>query len=496
MAIGDVDFDSGVHDTRSSEVHHEFERGESKRIGRVDHAYPTWVPAPRVARRALTIEGQPLAWGKTQILLLGRDGALYDFNPADAKKSKKTGKSFVPYTIAEMQAALRAEFDRRYDLSTTAHFVVAHPRGGGREWADRLETLYRGFSHYMSVRGFPTTEPAVPLAAIVFRQDIVKSWDLESGELIVESKHNEVFGEAYSPDGQTLATVGWDSTIRLWDAATGKLRLEQKVKPIGDVEQQNGIVFRDNDMRMYDVAYSPWDGTLATTHMNNELRIWKADDLTLISARNAGGGFAQGNLQFSPDGQWLTAGMSNGIVPIWDALQPMPVVVIGKYEDSVNVVAFNGDGSRLVTGGDDGVGYLWDVRPAADNPLHNQSLDELWSILISDDAHQSVYGAFWELAAKSDVALPMIADRLRAVDSLLDPNESEASADDAEQTHTQRLKRLVLAKDESVLSPAAAHRAMALLRHIDTPESRALLEELAAKNPGGELARLAADALK
>jgi hypothetical protein len=129
-------------------------------------------PAPFMMRArvgALTIEGQPIEWSKTQILLLGRDGALYDFKPADAQDSKKTAKGFIPYTNAEMQAVLRAEFDRRYELSATAHFVVAYPQGRGREWADRLETLYRGFTHYMSVRGFPTTEPPVPLAAVVFR---------------------------------------------------------------------------------------------------------------------------------------------------------------------------------------------------------------------------------------------------------------------------------------------------------------------------------------
>ncbi len=128
-------------------------------------------PAPFMMQTRLgdrVVEGQPLVWSKSQVLLLGRDGALYDFDPADAKDSKKTGKSYVGYAPAEIQALLRAEFGRRVDLSTTAHFVVVHPRGQGRQWADHLETLYRGFTHYMSVRGFPTREPATPLVAVVF----------------------------------------------------------------------------------------------------------------------------------------------------------------------------------------------------------------------------------------------------------------------------------------------------------------------------------------
>jgi hypothetical protein len=128
-------------------------------------------PAPFMMRARVNgrlIEGQPLAWNSHQILLMGRDGALYDFKPSDAQDSKKTAKSFVGYTSAEMQALISAEFGRRFEISHAAHFVVAHPRSRGGDWADRLETLYRGFSHYMSVRGFNVRTPTAPLVAIVF----------------------------------------------------------------------------------------------------------------------------------------------------------------------------------------------------------------------------------------------------------------------------------------------------------------------------------------
>jgi hypothetical protein len=115
------------------------------------------------------LEGQPLAWDAQQMFLLGRDGALYDFAPQQAKKSRKTGRAFQGYSISEMRQQLRAEFDRSFEVSTTNHFVVVHPRGQWGAWTERLESLYRSFVHYMSVRGFDLQAPAVPLVAIVFR---------------------------------------------------------------------------------------------------------------------------------------------------------------------------------------------------------------------------------------------------------------------------------------------------------------------------------------
>jgi hypothetical protein len=131
-------------------------------------------PAPFMMRatvRDRLIEGQPLAWTQQQMLLLGRDGVLYEFDPAEAKEASRFGDKFVPYSPSELSALLKDEFETSFEVTTTAHFVVVHPRGEWKAWADRLETLFRSFTHYMSVRGFESREPAVPLVAVVFRNE-------------------------------------------------------------------------------------------------------------------------------------------------------------------------------------------------------------------------------------------------------------------------------------------------------------------------------------
>lgn len=114
------------------------------------------------------IEGQPLLWDDGRMVLLARDGQLHEFHPQAAQKSRKTGAGFRAYSADEMRSRLQKEFGESFVVTNTQHFVVVHPRGEWSAWAERLESLYRSFTHSMQVRGFKIREPRVPLVAIVF----------------------------------------------------------------------------------------------------------------------------------------------------------------------------------------------------------------------------------------------------------------------------------------------------------------------------------------
>jgi tetratricopeptide (TPR) repeat protein len=55
----------------------------------------------------------------------------------------------------------------------------------------------------------------------------VKVWDTASGKQILSLRGHtaEVRSVTWSPDGQRLASAGWDRTVKLWDAASGKQTL-------------------------------------------------------------------------------------------------------------------------------------------------------------------------------------------------------------------------------------------------------------------------------
>ncbi len=114
------------------------------------------------------VEGGPLTWSNEKVILLARDGQVWDFPPNDAVNFRKTSSYFAPYSFRELQERLAAELGNGTEITATGHYLVAHPPGEGTVWADRFEQMYREFVHNFGVRGIATHQPDLPLVAIVF----------------------------------------------------------------------------------------------------------------------------------------------------------------------------------------------------------------------------------------------------------------------------------------------------------------------------------------
>ncbi|MBX3415378.1 MAG: DUF1570 domain-containing protein [Pirellulales bacterium] len=114
------------------------------------------------------LEGMPLAWSKSVVYLLARDGRLWEFPPRDASDSRQVSSGFQSYPATIMRAQLEKEFGPKFEVSSTGHYLVVHPSGKGPQWSRRFEDLYRSFVIYFQVRDFQLKEPEFPMVAIVF----------------------------------------------------------------------------------------------------------------------------------------------------------------------------------------------------------------------------------------------------------------------------------------------------------------------------------------
>jgi WD40 repeat protein len=322
------------------------------------------------------------------------------------------------------------------------------------------------------------------LAANVFRQSTAFVWDLTSGEQLHKFDHQEVYGVAFSPNGETLASAGWDSTVRFWDTKTGALR---RKATLPDDQGRNG------DLRMYAVCYASEGGLLATAHLDGKVRVWQADTLKLRAEFHVSGRFIYGAISFSPDGLWLATGSASGQVELWDPQTGMRVREVGKHQGYVYTVGFGRDNKTVVTGGSqESLCYLWDLRPTEDRPRVKAA--ELWND-IAGDAGTEAFEAMWGLADLDDQAVSLITEKLRRVTAVVDPDYDTDGLADQDRDRITRLQERLANGDATVERAITVRRAVSLLEQIGSPAAEQLLEDLAQRDATGDLGRIVRGAL-
>lgn len=347
------------------------------------------------------------------------------------------------------------------------------------------------------------------LAAAVFRRSEARVLDISGeGEHILG--HQSVYALDFSPDGATLATVGWDKIIRLWDPKTGKfLRMAT-------------IALANQDTRMYGVRYSPDGRTLATMHMNST--VYLVDVKTLQPKKNIPNevSFIYNALAYSPDGLRLATGDASGQVRVWDSQSGVKLWE-SRIDGHVYTVEFGRDGRALLAGGN-GVGYLWDTLPRV---MPEKKPAELWKDLSGTDP-MTADRAFWALAGLPDEAVKLLsknvepkgevdAERVaKLIPKLGDPEFTVREAAETELTKIgigskPQLKKALTASDSAEMrerlnrlldrfvdndaTRQRYQRFAGLLAQINTAASRKLLHEWS-ENSMDSLAEYAAAAVK
>ena len=165
----------------------------------------------------------------------------------------------------------------------------------------------------------------------------VRLFEVATGRLLrVFCAHTQrALFAAFTSDGASLLTTGFDETIRVWDPNSGKLKLE--------IEGFEGPVQR--------VALSP-DGTevaaICDTAWNGEVRVF--DLATGTKIRTLPGRYFPHALTYSRDGKSLAAADTSGLVHVWDRATGIEKWSVDAARLELARLDFSPDGELLAVG--------------------------------------------------------------------------------------------------------------------------------------------------
>jgi WD40 repeat protein len=175
----------------------------------------------------------------------------------------------------------------------------------------------------------------------------LRLWDMASGEPVGNPSHPTPRGAhkvTFSPDGLRILTGGWDSVVRLWDAATLKCLRE----------------FRQHRGPVSGVAFSPDGSPFLTGSYDGTTQLWDAATLEPIGKPLVHQSEVKA-VAFSPNGTQFLIGFADGTVRLWDLATLKPIGTPLQYLMIVCAVAFSPDGSRLLACSLDQSARLWDA---------------------------------------------------------------------------------------------------------------------------------------
>lgn len=281
---------------------------------------------------------------KGEVVAFGSDGTVRLFDAA-------TGNPRGSANVAGRVTALA--FDPRGKWLAAAHgsagqsgLVTFAPVEGPAASTSLTLTAHKDAVYALAFSPDGSTLATAGYDRVVHLWDVSDPAKLPGAPRLTLKDHSDaVYGLAFHPAGKLLASVSADRAVKVWDAATGK-----RLYTLGDATDW-----------LYAVAWSPDKKHLAAAGADKSVRIWAAD---AEGGKLVAAAYAHEKpvwrIAYSPDGALLYSAGEDKVVKAWHAAKLTEAKTFAAQPDTILDFALRHDGKQFAVARFDGVGVLVD----------------------------------------------------------------------------------------------------------------------------------------
>ncbi|MBI1913775.1 MAG: protein kinase [Planctomycetes bacterium] len=197
----------------------------------------------------------------------------------------------------------------------------------------------------------------------------------DEGRVLKGHTHPLIESVAFAPDSRRVLSSGFDNTVRLWDAETGK----ELHRLTGHTGLVHGLAFSADGRR---IVTSGSDGTV---------RLWDAQTGKEIKRFTGHSGNVYG-VAMLPDGKQILSCGKDKTLRLWDVETGKEIRQLTGHSASVAALALTADGRRAVSVSGDATLRFWEV--ATGKELQRLKMPQaVWSVAVSWDGRRALAGS-------------------------------------------------------------------------------------------------------